>query len=1634
MALVLTIGGVNRTSVLQQGSLSIEHRAEAFISVCSCVLIDEDHDIAISVEDTISVVDGATTFFSGRVVDISYDPFTSSSRLITLQCQDNNWKLVETVIDDTEEFSAMADSAIIDALFDEYLPAVDSETYVDTIQDPMTIDLGPCTLRGALSQISTRTGGYYYIDFANKLHYFSSEGDTVAWWLSDDPDQVDSFSYFDLVRKVSEAATRLDGVYVVGDGVEGWRGTHGAGDRCTLVRDNRITTATGVNERGDAILAKYGSARVRYEVSTYKAGLTAGQDVRFICAIYDVDDTFTVHQMTVRWDVSGTAYYDLILGDSLNPSLIGERLWLDTIEESLGPITAPRLPTSSKGWTHDIVFYAPDNDTVMWGLGTITLADGTTYNIVNGSTGNISEITYIFLDLDTSTAVLQTTTDSSVAVGSKKILLAWAKDEEVGTEASFFVFGGSGQNFLVDTANIAGEAITTSKILARTILAGDIAVNTITAGEIAVGTITTNEIAANTIEAGNIAAGAIETDELAASAVTAAKISAGAVEATKLKIGDWDSLFSDANGLLLLGPGCQITPTSWTGTRGQVATISGAFHQEGGPWPESRGLVVERYTMNYELAPRMIDDDSSGLADGWTIWDGLGSGGSPTTTVVVHPIAARGWLQRLQYTGASGDVNDTISLYDFTAAGSFSQGNDVTVSIDTKGQKTGCTFKIVVEERDAANVAGSSHYSDAIAITDVIQRVKFSTATVDADCDRLRVILQITSVDDGDTLDIYIGAINIEKLDHATSFCCGALDWCSWSGTEDDSTSIRLGTSLLTPTTGSIDASAGSILMWFKAPTNVTLNRFMWSAGDINAEFDASVTDTGTVRFRINGITRCESAGLFPSDDWHLAVFTWNASGDVSKLYLDGALVDSGTCGGATPTLHANLGIAYSSAVGSAVYSLGGLVDGFATLGSVLTDDQVAALYARNAPLVDAGTLKKPGIYILDGLIKLASSPTGARTEIDGDGVFGYNAAEATFKLNNDGSGQIGASSEEPITWDTSGVVAKLKATQVNVSQNVFNDADGALLLGPFSVQSSTLWRSSREHEAVISGAFRQEQGFAQGTKGIAVDPATTNLCINPNFELGVAGWSGGGSNTVTQSDERARHGDYGAKCTYNNNVIMAQQSVTLATSTTYRLTCWVWIHTGWSGGGMEINPAGFTGSSETRVKQWTPSDGYNRWFKLETELTTAADAAGTIQINSFGTNPVIGDYLLLDDVQYEVGGCATSYFDGTFPGCSWTGAEHASTSTRTATEIDLDTAASVVSEENEISLIIRVRVPYDATAVWPQNYNYVIDYYTDGSNHVGIAFDDTSNKFKVNLNGAWVLESSAQTFVAGDEILLIVTLDYTNDDYNLYVNDELEGTYSASLTAPTVTKWNIGSTQAATSQSGLVFSEVGVTKSVLTPYQAAAVWTIGTPLVDMGSTKSPGIYILDGLFKIASSVTGARIEVDADGIAGYDGTGTKQFYLQASDGKALCGGGDVILDDDGIILMTESASDLVRLTYNYNDSGTIRKVGHLSGRYHSGQSVGYLMLRAQRVAGDPWTNGLLILEAVNTTDSVRLNINSNKTIDVTGSDKFIVNALLRPGVGASDPTSGVEDGCLYYRTDTHKLRLRANSAWVDLN
>lgn len=122
-------------------------------------------------------------------------------------------------------------------------------------------------------------------------------------------------------------------------------------------------------------------------------------------------------------------------------------------------------------WKSDIVFSSVNATTVDWTGGFISLSDGiTNYTITSGTTGVMSALTYVYLDVAVSLTALQVSTLFSDAVGDGKILVATAQNNTTGAS----VIPYTGQQPIIDG----------SQIIALSILAGQIAASSITADKL----------------------------------------------------------------------------------------------------------------------------------------------------------------------------------------------------------------------------------------------------------------------------------------------------------------------------------------------------------------------------------------------------------------------------------------------------------------------------------------------------------------------------------------------------------------------------------------------------------------------------------------------------------------------------------------------------------------------------------------------------------------------------------------------------------------------------------------------------------------------------------------------------------------------------------------------------------------------------------------------------------------------------------------------------------------------------------------------------------------------------------------------------------------------------------------------
>lgn len=192
---------------------------------------------------------------------------------------------------------------------------------------------------------------------------------------------------------------------------------------------------------------------------------------------------------------------------------------ITAIQIASGSITAGLLKTGGQAFSHSMEFSSTDADTVAWTSGTIKTADGTTYSIDAGNTGNMTARTYIYLDKSVSETVLQTSTSYDAPLGDERIPIATAKN---GTgNAIFQVFQGGGGVF------ISG---------------GMIAAHTIGATQIVAGTITATELTGTT---------------LSVLAATLGTVHAGTIYGTRLKVGGGtnEDIYFEDSGIRLYDVG-----------------------------------------------------------------------------------------------------------------------------------------------------------------------------------------------------------------------------------------------------------------------------------------------------------------------------------------------------------------------------------------------------------------------------------------------------------------------------------------------------------------------------------------------------------------------------------------------------------------------------------------------------------------------------------------------------------------------------------------------------------------------------------------------------------------------------------------------------------------------------------------------------------------------------------------------------------------------------------------------------------------------------------------------------------------------------------------------------------------------
>lgn len=470
--------------------------------------------------------------------------------------------------------------------------------------------------------------------------------------------------------------------------------------------------------------------------------------------------------------------------------------------------------------------------------------------------------------------------------------------------------------------------------------------------------------------------------------------------------------FSRADGLLLLGPSCEINSSSWISTRGQVATLTGAIHRIQGAWPGTNAIVVECATENLCENPS-VEVDTTG-------WAGINSASISQSSAYsmfgnysLRVIPAANPSSGARYNpdiNISGSTEYTLSAYVYATI------SDVDMkwgyATDVGGFATGGTFTTVV---------GWQRVS--VTFTSNVADTKIS-------------YFQIYKDNDANTNIFFIDGVQVEEGGVCTSYCDGSLgSGYTWSGTEHDSSSVRQGTIvelddhvyLVSNNTSFSVRAVVEVPYDFDGTWHSTGNCLVWRAYYDGSRYARVLYDPVAQEWKLELSSLVDSTSLgvtgeFSAGDKVDLLAVIDHVTDSHALYINGVeeVTDSTTIG-ATQFSKLHIGANSTTNHGNFAFTE------FAIFDTALSANDAAALHAQNKPLVDAGDFEGPGIYILDGRFLLSSSTSGSCLTLLPDSFsvgesVGYDSGVGAWIGLDGGEAKlfVGDSTSHKILWNGS--------------------------------------------------------------------------------------------------------------------------------------------------------------------------------------------------------------------------------------------------------------------------------------------------------------------------------------------------------------------------------------------------------------------------------------------------------------------------------------------------------------------------------------------------------------------------------------------------------------------------------------
>jgi hypothetical protein len=247
MNLTLEINGINRTTSVVMGTLDKTDILNNQVDVCRfAVRKYGSFTYAPAVNDTVELLDGATTVFKGVIIAITKSTEGDAANYYEVECVDNMHFLDRVLV--AESYTNTTIEDIIEDIITTYAPGFTTNN-VDADIPVESILFNRISVKAALDKLAQRSNYSFYVDYDNDLHFFAKNTELAPFNITDT-----SANYiYDSLSVKDDVSQLRNRVFIEGGETEGDVRTEflsGDGDKKTFQLSNKFASLPTVTVGG----------------------------------------------------------------------------------------------------------------------------------------------------------------------------------------------------------------------------------------------------------------------------------------------------------------------------------------------------------------------------------------------------------------------------------------------------------------------------------------------------------------------------------------------------------------------------------------------------------------------------------------------------------------------------------------------------------------------------------------------------------------------------------------------------------------------------------------------------------------------------------------------------------------------------------------------------------------------------------------------------------------------------------------------------------------------------------------------------------------------------------------------------------------------------------------------------------------------------------------------------------------------------------------------------------------------------------------------------------------------------------------------------------------------------------------